>query len=337
MPYAPGISYRGDQSLAAGIAQAGAAIAGGIEARKARQEQQKQNQELLDGFFKVYDSSPELQQAIPDLDPGDVSPNALRGILQGLTTGQDMRQGAAQTRMLNTQIDTMVRNQDRQDQQAAAESAALAEQNRIAAMQREILQRSLAPTGSGSVQPEGALQRYAAEAMQKGLPISDRHVDLIKSMKTEQPFRPEVVEDDKGNRFAMTSSGSAQFLGEDKPRKTNEELLVDSILAAEQAGDTRKADMLTNVYAAKIEGRRPDPQEIAMGIAMLRSLNYAQADAERMIMGDAPPAKREDAEQPTATGSRKNPKPISSEEEYDALKPGEFYTWNGSDPVRKGQ
>jgi hypothetical protein len=62
------------------------------EAAKQRAEQEKQAAAVTKGFRQVWEASPELQQVIPVRNWGDVAPNQIMGMVQGLAMLQQREQ-----------------------------------------------------------------------------------------------------------------------------------------------------------------------------------------------------------------------------------------------------
>jgi hypothetical protein len=55
-----------------------------MKQREQQAEKEKEDKGLLDGFKKLHAASPELQGMVPVRDWGDVAPNMVRGIMQGI-------------------------------------------------------------------------------------------------------------------------------------------------------------------------------------------------------------------------------------------------------------
>jgi hypothetical protein len=94
-------------SIGSGIIAGAQGFAQGIRDNRERKEQIKHDRALLDGFQKLYDSSPELQAAIPEFNAYEVGPQNIRGYMNGMMGAYEMVNRLTNQEFVKTQTNTM--------------------------------------------------------------------------------------------------------------------------------------------------------------------------------------------------------------------------------------
>jgi len=101
MPYNPGNKFIGPQVMA-----------GFMDREKQQREKDKSDGDLMKGFKALHQASPELQAMVPIQDFGDMSANAVRGIMEGIGAMHQQQQVQVQQAQAEQQAQAQLqRNQ----------------------------------------------------------------------------------------------------------------------------------------------------------------------------------------------------------------------------------
>jgi len=182
MPYSPGNRFKGADFMASAM-----------DAERQRREKEKQDVDLMKGFKALHQASPELQQIIPIEDFGDMSANAVRGIMEGLTA--TVQQQQLQMQAQQQQFQQQAQMQEMQAQQAMQGFRERSFDEQMALRQQQAQRRpemiSIAGEPTFMLSPSGNLQRIPPQPQdlpQLGASLPDGSVFRGKVNAQGQPI-----------------------------------------------------------------------------------------------------------------------------------------------------
>lgn len=189
MPYAPGISWRVGENLAAGVAQLGQ----NIERYTERRRNEAQEAAALRKLLSIYD--PNAKEAVATMGLGE-----LRGAAQGMAVKRQMDAQEQQARLVNAQIANFNADNQRADAQAQERADMARRLQQFSAGLGGVMD-SAGPTPGGrtvdDVDPTDVMRMAARSGVLGSPQVNELLTGMMRYGMTQQaatPFQPRVVE-----------------------------------------------------------------------------------------------------------------------------------------------